>query len=57
MKTYLVEYKMEWAGKVVKEGVETARADTEYQAQKEVEKWLRMINRKAAISFGDTVAV
>jgi hypothetical protein len=57
MKTYLVEFKMMWAGKVVREGVEQTAAHSEYQAQKNIEEFLRSVNRKAEIHFGDTVIV
>lgn len=55
--TYLVEYKMLWAGKVIRDGVEQMSANNEWQAQKEVERYLRTINRKAEIHFGDVVSV
>jgi len=57
MYTFLVEYKMMWAGKVIRDGVEQVQAYTEYQAQTKVEEYLRIVNRKAEISFGDTVQV
>lgn len=55
--TYLVEYKMLWDGKVVRDGVEQTEATSDYQAQQKVEEYLRIINRKAEIHYGDVVAV
>lgn len=57
MQIYLVEYKMMWAGRVIRDGVEQVSAWSDYEAQKKAEEYLRIINRKAEIQFGDVVAV
>jgi len=44
---FLVEYKMLWAGQVVREGVEEVRAYTEHQAEKKVIEYLDIVNKKA----------
>lgn len=57
MNTYLVEYKMMWAGRVVREGIEQITGHNQYQAEKRVEDYLRLVNRKAEIQIVETVEV
>lgn len=55
--TYLVEYKMLWAGKVVKQGIEEVEAYDNWGAEKQVREELAKLNKKAEIRIGDVVKV
>jgi len=53
---FLVEYKMLWAGKVVKKGIDEVEAHTEIGARAEVKKRLLTLNRFADIEIGEVLS-
>lgn len=54
---FLVEYKMFWAGKLVKQGIEQFRAYNEFQAEKQCIEYLDVVNRKAEKQIIEVVQV